>query len=94
LTARWLNTVGLVLGMLGVVILFIWGPPQPSFDEAVPLQLEGPQFDRMAEDVRRLKRRYEIMSRVGLGLIGVGFFVQLVAVWRPEGRPVRPLRRP
>jgi len=32
--------------------------------------------------VRRLKRRHKVMSRVGLGLIGVGFFAQLVAVWR------------
>ena len=33
MTARWLNTVGLLLGMAGVVILFIWGPPQPNFIE-------------------------------------------------------------
>jgi hypothetical protein len=26
LLAHWLNTVGLVLGMVGVVLLFIWGP--------------------------------------------------------------------
>ena len=28
----WLNVVGLIFGMLGVVILFWWGPPQPSFE--------------------------------------------------------------
>ena len=82
MTARWLNPVGLLLGMAGVVILFIWGPPQPSFEEAVPLALEGPQFMRMAQDARRLKRQYEIMSRVGLGLIGLGFAAQLAAVRR------------
>ncbi len=37
----------------------------------------------MAEDARRLKRQYEIMSRVGLGLIGLGFVAQLAAVRRP-----------
>ena len=26
-----LNAIGLVLGMLGVVVIFFWGPPQPSF---------------------------------------------------------------
>ena len=73
LTAPWLNTFGLVLGMLGVVILFIWGPPQPDLDETMGT----------GEAEKRLKRRYEVMPRVGLGLIGLGFFVQLVATWLP-----------
>ena len=82
LTARRLNTVGLVLGITGVLVIFIWGPPQPNFDEFVPLALEGPEFEHQAEDARRLKRQYEIMSRVGLGLIGLGFVAQLAAVRR------------
>jgi hypothetical protein len=67
---------------VGVVIIFIWGPPQPNFDEAVPLQLEGPEIEHKVEDVRRLKRQHEIMSSIGLGLIGLGFGAQLIAVWR------------
>jgi hypothetical protein len=81
-TPRRLNTIGLVLGIAGVLIIFRWGPPQPSFDEAVPLALEGPELVHMAEDTRRLTRQYEIMSRVGLGLIGLGFVAQLAAVRR------------
>ena len=88
LTAQWLNTIGLALGMAGVVILFIWGPPQPDFGEGVALGLSpGDIFDSktVAErdaGLRRLKRRHTVMSRIGLVLIGVGFFDQLVAVWR------------
>jgi hypothetical protein len=89
LTPQWLNTVGLLLGIAGVVILFIWGPPQPNLDEAVGLALDfgtvlanGEKVSDMEEDVRRLKRRHEIMSRIGLGLIGLGFAAQLAAVWR------------
>ncbi len=26
----WLNTIGLILGMIGVAMIFKWGPPQPS----------------------------------------------------------------
>jgi hypothetical protein len=26
----WLNIVGLALSMIGVVLLFVWAPPQPS----------------------------------------------------------------
>jgi hypothetical protein len=82
LTARRLNTIGLALGIVGVLIIFIWGPPQPNFDEFVPLALEAQEFVHMAEDAKQLKRQYEIMSRVGLGLIGLGFLAQLAAVRR------------
>ena len=89
MTAQWLNTIGLALGMVGVVILFIWGPPQPDFVEGVGRGLElgtvlkdGRKVSDIAEAARRLKRWHTIMSRVGLGLIGVGFGAQLIAVWR------------
>jgi hypothetical protein len=89
LTAQWLNTIGLVLGIAGVVILFIWGPPQPDFDEGVGRRLQsstvlkdGRKVSDMEEDVRRLKRWHKVMSRIGRGLIGVGFGAQLIAVWR------------
>lgn len=88
LTAQWLNRIGLVLGMAGVVIIFIWGPPQPDFDEGVGIGLEdgnvlrdGRTVADFRNDQRRLRRRHEIVSRVGLGLVGLGFFVQLVATW-------------
>jgi hypothetical protein len=90
LLAHWLNTVGLVLGMVGVVIFFIWGPPQPDFDEGIAMGItftedtvftDGTKPSEIVASAKRLKRRHEIMSRVGLGLIGLGFFVQLVAVW-------------
>jgi hypothetical protein len=81
LTARWLNTIGLGLGVAGVVILFIWGPPQPTFDEEAYLLLTGPDVQHV-EDVRRLKHQYQIMSSFGLVLIGLGFGAQLMAVWR------------
>lgn len=77
LTAQWLNTVGLLLGMAGVVILFIWGPPRPDLDEGVKLSLDlgtvlrdGTRVSDMEEATKRLKRRHEIMSRIGLGLVG------------------------
>jgi hypothetical protein len=32
---QWLNSIGLVFGMAGVVLLFVRGPPQPTFEERV-----------------------------------------------------------
>ena len=70
-----LNLAGLVANVIGGVMLFIWGPPQPSFEEQGFLALEGgPDLG-----VRSLRRRHEILSRVGLGLVILGFAFQLVA---------------
>ena len=35
-----LNTIGLALGLIGVIIIFIWGPPQPILEEGIKLGLE------------------------------------------------------
>jgi hypothetical protein len=80
LRCRWLNTVGLSLGLAGVVIIFHWGPPQPDLDPQGKLLLAAPP-DKTVEQQRN---QYEIMSRVGLGLIGLGFVAQLFGTWPPR----------
>ncbi len=91
LPAQWLNTIGLVLGIAGVLIIFRWGPPQPDFDEGIALGIsftedtvfeDGTKPSETVASVKRRKRIHQVMSHIGLGLIGLGFFVQLVAVWR------------
>jgi hypothetical protein len=81
---RWLNTIGLALGIVGVEIIFHWGPPQPDLDPQGKLLLAA----SVDKTVEQLRNQYEIMSRVGLGLVGLGFVAQLVASW-PSGRPAR-----
>jgi hypothetical protein len=84
-----LNTIGLVFGLVGVIIIFIWGPPQPQLDEGIGLGLEdNTPIDESGKTVRehnvevRIKRRqHNLMSRVGLGLIFFGFIFQLWATW-------------
>lgn len=71
-----LNTIGLVLGMIGVILIFIWGPPQPSF-EGDPLLLESTNEKALAVK----KEHYKWMSRIGLGLIGISFMLQSLSVW-------------
>jgi hypothetical protein len=84
-----LNRIGLILGMIGVVILFIWGPPQPSLEGGVGLGLEegtrlpdGRTVAQYNRDVARLRQRHTCLSRIGLALIGVGFLCQLGATWK------------
>jgi len=87
LSAQTLNTVGLVLGMLGVALIFVWGPPQPQLEEGVGMGLEdgtplgnGLTVAQHNAAVRRRRLRHTILSRVGLGLVFLGFLAQLVAV--------------
>jgi hypothetical protein len=86
--AKLLNSLGLVLGMIGVVIIFIWGPPLPDFEESVGLGLspgtvlaDGTRISDIIADNSRRKRKHNFLSRFGLALILLGFAAQFAAVW-------------
>jgi hypothetical protein len=86
--AQALNSAGLGLGMIGVLIIFRYGPPQPSFEEGIKRVIEGgtllPDGRTAAEhdeDVRNLRSRHLKFSKLGLGLVFVGFAFQLFAIW-------------
>jgi hypothetical protein len=86
--AQLLNTIGLVLSMSGVLIIFFFGPPQPNLEEGVSFGLEDgtklPDGRTVAEhdaDVKRRRRLHSRLSKLGLGLIFVGFACQLCAAW-------------
>jgi hypothetical protein len=83
-----LNTIGLLLNIAGVALLFRFSPPQPTFEGGVGLGLEDgtPLKDgrTVAEHnaaVRKLKRQHENLSRLALILIMLGFVLQLFATW-------------
>lgn len=83
MTAALLNSVGLVLGILGVAVIYEWGPPQPSYEAGRYRELER---NTITEDELRLAMQRMAawhMSAIGLGFIGLGFLFQLLAVWVP-----------
>jgi hypothetical protein len=84
MTAAVLNTVGLVLGILGVVVIYEWGPPQPNYELDRYIRLEQ-SVAISQEELALLKEKAvaRSMSAIGLGLIGLGFVFQLAAVWIP-----------
>lgn len=82
------NSAGLVSNIAGVGFAFFFGYPQPSHDEGVGLGLEpatpmrdGRTVAEYNEDVRRRRERYLFWSRFGLGLMALGFVLQLAATW-------------
>ena len=83
-----LNTIGLLLNIGGVALLFFFGPPQPTFEEGVGIGLEdgtrlkdGRTVDEHNATVRKVKRRHKNLSRLALILIAFGFSLQLCATW-------------
>ena len=71
---RILNISGLMLGMFGVVIIFFYGPPQPSF---FPYDIITDS--NVHQEVLNLRDKYDLYSKIGLGFIGIGFLLQLIS---------------
>jgi len=73
--AKFVNSVGLVLDITGVVLLFKFGlPAEISRTGAIHIITE--QHD---EDEVRKARKYDRLGRFGLGLLVAGFTLQLAS---------------
>jgi hypothetical protein len=102
ISSRILNTIGLVLGIIGVIIVFVWGPPQPQLDPGVSIGLEdNTPIDKTGKTVREYNQEVEVrrkeyshMSQIGLVLVMVGFAFQLWATWVPSRPPKLPDKAP
>ena len=92
-TQQCLNSIGLILGMIGVGIIFFYGPPQPNLEEGVAIVVEdntpladGRTAAEHDRDVEQLRGRHSLLSKCGLALIFFGFFFQLSGTWiRQDG---------
>lgn len=74
-TKKILNIVGLSFGIIGVVIIFFYGPPQPSF---FPYDIITD--DNFHQEVLEMREKYDLYSKIGLGFIFSGFLLQLISV--------------
>ena len=84
---KWLSMLGLILGMAGVLVLFVWAFPQPSFDRGAGIGLEdntmlstGKTVAQNNADIVALEQKYRCRSQVGLALVGIGFLLQFLGV--------------
>jgi hypothetical protein len=87
ITPKCLSLLGQAISIIGVVMIFFWGPPQPTFEEGVSIGLsegtflesEGKTVGQLDQEKAAKKTSYEIMSRVGLGAVLLGFVLQFIA---------------
>jgi len=84
-----LNTIGLILNIAGVLLLFFFGFPQPTHEEGVGRGLEdatplpnGKTVEEHDKSVRRRKLVYLVCSNAALVLLFAGFGFQLWATWQ------------
>jgi len=75
ISSELLNSLGLVLDIIGAVILFFFGLT-PKIDTEGTVYLIAEQKD---EDEIKRGKFYKIMSSIGIGLIAVGFIFQLIS---------------
>ena len=83
---KWLNALGLILGIVGVAMVWHWGLPQPSFERGVALGIDGPMVEARNAEVQALEAHFRRMSHVGFGLILAGFACQLLNETLPASR--------
>lgn len=84
--AKTLNSIGLILNILGVALMFFRAFPQPTFEKGVGLAVEdntpvgnGMTAAECDRQKQRGKKLYQYISLVGLALVLVGFVFQLLA---------------
>ena len=76
MSSNLVGSLGLVLDIIGVCILFKFGFPQPDLDDHIKLIAEGSD-----PDAPRRRRIYVTMSSIGLVCLVGGFGLQLWAIW-------------
>ncbi len=84
-----MTTVGGVLSLMGILILFRFGFPQPSFVveesylglESANVLSDGKTVAEARADASRKELTYKRLSMVALGLIVVGSVMQMISVW-------------
>jgi drug/metabolite transporter (DMT)-like permease len=79
ITRKMLNVLGLLFGIIGVIIIFRYGPPQPDFSIGISLGIDSPDVAKHDAQIQAMRRTYQCWSQLGLGSILLGFVLQLIA---------------
>ncbi len=78
MASQCLNSLGLFLDIVGVILLFLYGLPA-NVDNTGTIFLVGPMPDSMKRETENKWKRYRFWSRVGLIFLIVGFSLQIIS---------------
>ena len=80
MSAACINSLGLALDIIGVILLFIFGLPSRFVTDGPPRELLSFGVDTDGvEQWKKKWKRYDRWSRFGLVLLVVGFVLQIVS---------------
>lgn len=81
-----MEIAGLLFNVIGTLLLFFFGFPQPNYESGVPLEAEdntpignGMTAKEYGEKIAKKKKCYRRMAYLSLSLILLGFLMQLFA---------------
>ena len=80
MTPETLNTLGLISNILGVILIFFYGLPQPSHDAREFLELVDNTIEEKNIEIRKRKARYKFFAYFALILLLTGFALQFLAI--------------
>ena len=80
MSAQLMNSIGLAMDALGVIMVFKFGWPQPDLSETMYIIAEQEDTDPKSVARRKFHKR---MSVAGLVCLVCGFGVQIIATWIP-----------
>ena len=77
-----INSIGLLCDMVGVVILFYFGPPTLNITcDGYKILPFNPNDEAETKNNKSLAEKHNRLSKLGLGLLFIGFLLQLVSNW-------------
>ncbi len=74
--ANTVGSLGLILDVVGVILLFVYGLPSKIHTPPKLLLESGLTEKELAEN-----KKIEFWARTGLVLIGIGFILQIASQW-------------
>jgi hypothetical protein len=80
MNANYINSIGLLFDIAGVLVLFKYGlPSEVSKEGSIGIAFQGTDLD----EVKKWKK-YDCWSKFGLSIILIGFLLQLSSNWIDE----------
>jgi hypothetical protein len=73
----YINLVGLIFDIIGAILIFIYGVPSEISKTGAQYRI----LEQEDENEKALWKKYNLRSKIGLGLLITGFAFQFLSTW-------------